>query len=136
MKHLLALAALLGAFAASPAQLVQEDTPPPISSLEWKQTSDGSSLVVLNAWTLHEAYFAIPFGLDFSAGHSVWVGTRTRLDRLTEAQGVFGWEVYGKKALGGDGFFVKMGAGFAFGPRTPDHSAFTPYVFFSGGFGF
>lgn len=121
---------------AASAQLVQNSTPDPARSFEWKQTSDGSSLAVLNAWTLAERYFALPFGLDFYAGHSVWLGTRTRLDRLTDAEGVFGYELYGTKDVGGDGFYIKGSLGFAVGPRSETHSAFSGYLAFGAGYRF
>ena len=136
MKNLLAAICLFCIFVTVPAQLVQESTPDPARSFEWKQTSDGSSLAVLNAWTLAERYFAIPFGMDFYAGHAVWLGTRTRLDRLTEAEGVFGYELYGTKDIGGDGFYVKGSVGFAIGPRSENHSAFSGYLAFGAGFRF
>lgn len=141
MKKLLILSALLLTIAASsPAQLVQEDTPNLASAFEWKQASDGSSLIVLEAWTLHEAYFAVPFGMDFSAGHGVWLGTRTRLDQPIEAEGVFGYEVFARKNVGGTigsaQLFIKASAGFAIGPRTPDNHALSGYVALSAGIGF
>lgn len=139
MKRLIALTALVCAFAASPAQLVQNSTPDPATSFEWKQASDGSSLLSLNAFTLAERYFALPFGMDFYAGHAVWLGTRTRLDSPSEAEGVFGYELYGRKpigSMGGAEFYVKGSAGFCLGPRTAAHSAFTGYLSLSVGIGF
>lgn len=139
MKKLLALTLALCAFSLSSAQLVQEDTPPLASAFEWKQTGDGSSLLVLEAWTLHEAYFAVPFGLDFSAGHGLWLGTRTRIDQPIEAEGVFGYELFARKEVGAVGsarLFVKFSAGVAIGPRTSDRSAATGFFALSAGVGF
>lgn len=140
MKKIITLIAALAVFATSNAQLVQEDTPPLASAFEWKQTGDGSSLLALQAWTLHEAYFAVPFGLDFSAGHGVWLGTRTRLDQPVEAEGVFGYEVYARKEIGGAigqmQLFVKASAGIAIGPRTETNNAATGYFALSVGVGF
>ena len=140
MKRTIAtLAAVAALFAVSNAQLVQEDTPNVASAFEWKQTGDGSSLLVLEAWTLHEAYFALPFGMDFSAGHGVWLGTRTRLDQPIDAEGVFGYELFARKTVGAVGsaqLFVKFSAGVAVGPRTETNSAATPYFALSAGVGF
>ena len=134
------LAAVVALFSLSNAQLVQTDTPPVASAFEWKQTGDGSSLLVLQAWTLHEAYFAVPFGMDFGAGHGVWIGTRTRLDQIVEAEGVFGYEVFARKnvggAIGSAQLFIKASAGLAIGPRSESHSALTGYVALSAGVSF
>ena len=139
MRNTLAILALLCAAPFAQAQLVQEDTPNVASAFEWKQTGDGSSLLVLEAWTLHEAYFALPFGMDFSAGHGVWLGTRTRLDQPIDAEGVFGYELFARKTVGAVGsaqLFVKFSAGVAVGPRTATNSAATPYFALSAGVGF
>ena len=139
MRNTLAILALLCAASFAQAQLVQEDTPNVASAFEWKQTGDGSSLLVLEAWTLHEAYFVLPFGMDFSAGHGVWLGTRTRLDQPIDAEGVFGYEMFARKTVGAIGsaqLFVKFSAGVAVGPRTETNSAATPYFALSAGVGF
>lgn len=136
-KAIATLAAVAAIFAVSNAQLVQEQDVDPAKSFSWKQTSDGSSIVALNAWTLHEVYFALPFGLDASFGHEVWLGTRTRIDRIADAEGVFGYDVYGLKDLGspigGLQFFLKGEIGVAIGPRTETNSAFTGYAALSVG---
>lgn len=132
MRNTVALCALATVFATAPAQLVQDTTPKMGSEFEWKLTSDGSVLMALNAWTFHESYFAIPLGFDFSAGHGVWIGSRSNIDRLNDAQAVFGYEVYAKKDLGAD-WFLKGSAGLALGPRTDDHKALTGYLGLSAG---
>lgn len=138
MKRLILLStAVLALVSLGSAQLVQEQSPEPMRSWSWKQTSDGSSILALNAWTLHEAYFAIPWGFDLSAGHEAWIGTRTRVDRITEAEGVFGYDVYALKDLGGKvgglQFFFKAEAGLCIGPRTETQSALTGYLAMSVG---
>lgn len=135
MKQLIALCALALSVVA-PAQLVTNSTPDPARSFEWKQTSDGSSLAALTAFTLHEVYVNLPFGMDFYAGHGVWLGTRTRLQSPGEAQGVMGYEWYGLKPIGGDGFFVKGSLGVAIGPRTNDSKSLTGYAALSAGWRF
>lgn len=127
-------AALVALFAVSNAQIVQPSDPG--TSFEWKQTTDGSSLLAMSAFTLHEAYFALPFGLDFYAGHDVWLGTRTRLSNPMDAQGVFGYEVYARKDIGsinGADFYVKGFVGLCLGPRTEDSKALTGYLGMSAG---
>lgn len=137
MKRITPLILALALFAGAQAQLVQPQEVDPAKSFSWKQTSDGSSILALNAWTLHEVYFALPFGFDLSAGHEAWLGTRTRIDRITEAEGVFGYDVYAMKDLGGPigdlQFFLKAEAGLCIGPRTETQSAFTGYFALSAG---
>ena len=133
MKRTLLLAALLGAFATSHAQLVQNDTPPIASVYELKLTSDGSTILALNAYTLAERYFALPFGLDFNAGHGVWLGTRTSLKAPGEAQGVLGYEIYGSKEIGGDGMFILGALGLCVGPRTANLNSLTGFLSLSAG---
>jgi len=133
MKRLTLTLALIGAFATSYAQLAQDTTPPLASTFEYKVTSDKSVLMALNLYTLHEVTLDLPWGFDFSAGHGVWLGSRSNLGSLGDAQAVLGYEWYGLKDIGGDGFYVKAGAGLCIGPRTDDHSALTGYLFLSGG---
>lgn len=114
------------------AQVVTNSTPDPLSSFEYKLTSDGSSLMALNAWTFHEASFNLPFGLDFKAGHGAWLGTRTSLGSFQDVQGVLGYELYIKKDLGAD-WFLKAFGGFAIGPRTDTSNAFSGYLGISAG---
>lgn len=126
------LGALLFALALapclSPAQLVQTTTPDPATTYDLKLTSDGSTIAALNAWTFHEAYFALPWGLDFYGGWGAFVGTRTSVGSPSDVQAVFGAEMYGVKALGGDGMFVKLSAGVAVGRYSESRSSMTGFV--------
>lgn len=132
MRKLLTIALFALLAIPATAQIATESTPDPAASFEWKLTSDGSVLAALNAWTLHEAHIDLPFGFDFNAGHTVWLGTRTRLKALTDVQGVIGYEWYLSKPLGDD-WFVKGSAGLSLGPRTTDSSALTGYLGISAG---
>ena len=135
MKNLLILSLALLSLTAS-AQFATTSTPDPATSFEYKLTSDKSVLMALNAYTLHEVYLDLPFGFDFNAGHSVWLGSRSSIDALDQAQAVIGYEWYALKRIGGDGFFVKGSVGFCVGPRTDDHKALTGYGALSAGWAF
>lgn len=109
MRRLLAPAALLCAFASSPAQLAQPSTPPPLTTFFQEFGGDGSVYTLTNVGG-REHYFALPFSLDFAGGYQVVVGKRTAdmSGAFTEVP-AWGAEVYGLKYLGGDGAYVRVG---------------------------
>lgn len=126
-------------FTVSQAQLVTPTTPGPLSAFEWKYTSDGSLLVAANAFTLHEQSINLPFGLDFRAGHGFWLGTRSNVGSVNDAQAVLGYEVYATKDVGslqGGTFYLKGSLGGCLGPRTGSHSALTGFASVSAGIRF
>lgn len=130
-------ASVVALFASSQAQVVQASDPG--TAFEWKQASDGSSLLAMNALPIAEHYFNLPFGLDFYAGHEFWLGTRTRISSPGDAEGVFGYELYARKNVGsvsGADFFVKAGAGLCVGPHTDRNKALTGYLSLSAGIRF
>ena len=128
MKATLLLVSLLALSTVSPAQLVQPDTPKPLTVYELKVTTDGSTIMALNAWTFAERYYALPFGMEFNAGHGVWLGTRTSIKSPGDAQGVLGYEIYGLKPVGGDQFFLKVALGACLGPRTESQKALSGFL--------
>ena len=111
MKGLIALLALTIAV-SSPAQLVQEDTPPTFGTFFQEYGGDGS-VYTLTSIAGRQSYFALPFGLDFAGGFNVLVGKRTRSmgDLLTEVP-AYGIEAYGLRYIGGDGAYVRVGVRF------------------------
>ena len=118
MNKLIATVALVCAFAASPAQLVQSDTPEIGTVYSYARTASGSAYL-LSSLPVHEAYFALPFGLDFNAG---WGGVYgQRVEGAQFAGNVFGAELYGRKKLGASGAFVKGSLYFVIGDgQDPD----------------
>lgn len=118
MKNFLILSTLLMACLSGAQSLATDSTPAPGSVYEYKWTSDGSTLALLNAYTAHEVHIDLPFGLDFNAGHGIVFGTRTAgLLSANDVMGCAGYEVYFSKIVS-DNYFVRLSAG---GYMSIDH---------------
>lgn len=138
-RHLALFALVLASVPCLAQQGIEDTTPSPGTAFEWKYSSDGSLLMALNAFTLHEAYFNLPFGLDFGAGAGFWLGSRSSISDVNDAQAVMGFELYGTKnitRIEAGTLFIKGALGLAIGPRTPEHKALTGYASLSAGIKF
>ena len=119
MKTLL-LASVLALSAVTPAQLVQPDTPKPLTTFMQQIGGDGS-VYTLTAVGGKASYFAVPFNLDFSGGVNVLVGKRTpQMGSLLTEVPAYGLEAYGLKYIGGDGAYVRVGIRFLMDGDEPD----------------
>ena len=73
----------------------------------------------LAAIPVHEVYFALPFGMDFSAGWGGLVGTETLGFNTNQMQTAYGLGAWAKKDIGNQGFFVGLSFSGILGNEKP-----------------